>query len=295
MRFQYLQPASLQEAFSLLAQHSPQAKVMAGGTDLLVAMKMQKLSPSVVIGLSQIPEMAGVAYDSSSKAIRIGALATHQEVSSSSAILEKFSHLAGAASLVGSRQVRNLGTTVGNICNASPSAETAPALLTVEAVVNIAGPTGTRQVAIGDFFTGPGRTVVGGDEIVTEVTIPDPEPNSAGAYIKLSPRRAMDLAVVGVAVFLSVRNGVCDKARVALGAVAPTPIRVPDAEAILSGEAVNDNLLEQAAQAAMKACRPISDVRSSAEYRREMVGVLVKRAIREALGRSRNQEGGRLQ
>lgn len=288
MRFQFFQPGTLQEALSLLSSSAPKAKVMAGGTDLLVAMKMKKLSPPIVIGLSRIAELAGVSGDSSARSLRIGALASHQEVSSSSLVREKYSSLAQASSLVGSRQVRNLGTLVGNICNASPSAETAPALLTLDALVNIVGPNGARQAPLAKFFLGPGKTVLASDEIVSELIVPEPEPDAVGAYIKLSPRRAMDLAVVGVAVLLRVRDGVCSEARIALGAVAPTPIRVPEAESILGGWAVNDDkILNQVADAAMEACRPISDVRGSAEYRREMVGVLVKRAIRNSLATAR--------
>lgn len=288
MRFQYFQPQSLQDVFSLLGQHLPDAKVMAGGTDLLVAMKMEKLSVPTVIGLSKVSELAGVAHDAPSKSLRIGALATHHEVSSSPIVLERFAHLAHAASVVGSRQVRNVGTVVGNICNASPSAETAPALLTLDAMVNISGPNGVRQVAIADFFTAPGKTVLAGNEIVTDLTVPEPGPNAFGTYIKLSRRRAMDLAIVGVAALLVVADGVCQKVRISLGAVAPTPVRVPEAEAILLGQVVNDKLIEEAGQAAMEACRPISDVRGSAEYRRDMVGVLVQRAIRQSLAKAGN-------
>jgi CO/xanthine dehydrogenase FAD-binding subunit len=283
MRFQYFQPATLKEAFALLAQHAPQAKFMAGGTDLMVAMKAQKVTPAVVVGLAKIPDMAGIRYDPAAKATRIGALATLGEVCGSPVIQQKFPHLAYAASLVGSKQIRNLGTLAGNICNASPSAETAAPLLTIDATVHIAGPDGARHVAIADFFTGPGKSVLEGSEVVTEVVLPDPEPGSSGAYIKLSPRRAMDLAVVGVAVLVQVRNGICSKARVALGAVAPTPIRVARAEAILSGKVADSGTLEAAGEAAMEACRPISDVRGSADYRRAMVGILVKRALKEAL------------
>lgn len=282
MRFRYFEPTTLQEALALLTQH-PQSSVMAGGTDLLMAIRMGKVSPPVVIGLSRIGELSGITYDASRHAVRIGALATLHEVATSPAINNRLPHLARAAALVGSRQIRNQGTLVGNICNASPSAETAPALLTLDAVVEIRGPHGVREVSIADFFRGPGQTALAREEIVTSVVIPDPEPDYKGVYIKLSPRRAMDLAVVGVAALLSLQGDTCVKARIALGAVAPTPIRVRAAEELLSGKRIDDSLLEQAAQMAVQACQPISDVRGSAAYRRDMVGVLVKRALREIL------------
>jgi carbon-monoxide dehydrogenase medium subunit len=180
-----------------------------------------------------------------------------------------------------SPQVRNRGTIAGNICNAVPSADSAPALLVLDARLKLAGTKGARTVAVADFFTGPNRTVIK-DEIVTEIQIPTPPAGSKWAFIKLSPRQAMDLAVVGVAVLIVAGNGTCQEIRIGLESVAPTPIRVNKAEAILKGQKFDGNIAK-AAKAAAEESKPISDHRASAEYRRDMVEVLVKRAIEQAI------------
>ncbi|MBI4321996.1 MAG: xanthine dehydrogenase family protein subunit M [Chloroflexi bacterium] len=285
MRFEYYEPSTIQEAIALLSEKEA-VKLMAGGTDLLVGMKMQKYSYGSVVALTKIPDLSSVLYDESQGLLRIGALATHNDILASQDVQTKYLALAEACLLVGSRQVRNLGTVVGNICNASPSAETAGPLLVYDARMSIVGPSGQRIVPLRDFFEGPGKTVLAANEIATELQVPNPEPNSGAAYLKLSPRRAMDLAVVGVAVYVALKNGVCARARIALGAVAPIPMRAPKAEAILMGQPLTDELIASAAQWASEESRPITDIRGSAWYRREMVGVLVRRAAKLALDRA---------
>ena len=183
-----------------------------------------------------------------------------------------------------SPQVRNRGTIAGNICNAVPSADSAPPLLTLGAKLKLISQRGERIIKIEDFFTGPSQTALNNDEILQEIHIPHPPPNSQGVYLKLNPRRAMDLAIVGVAAVVTAQDGVCQDIRLALGAVAPTPTRARKAEATLRGKKLDDNIIEKAAQTAAGEARPIDDHRASAEYRRDMVEVLVKRAIKQAIG-----------
>jgi CO/xanthine dehydrogenase FAD-binding subunit len=282
-KFNYLAPTTLDEALSLLAQHKGGAKVIAGGTDLIPKLKRREIrAPEYVIDLKGIPGLDKIKPNGSS--LTIGALATIGAVESSSQIQQKFAILAQAAQSMASPQVRNRGTIAGNICNAVPSADSAPALLTLGAKLKIISQKGERTVGIEGFFTGPNQTTLTDDEILAEIQLPAMPPNSQGVYLKLSPRRAMDLAMVGVAVVATIKNGVCQDIHIALGAVAPTPIRAKKAEAILKGQKFDDALIEKAAKAAAGEAKPIDDHRASAEYRRDMVEVLVRRAIKQAIG-----------
>jgi carbon-monoxide dehydrogenase medium subunit len=200
----------------------------------------------------------------------------------SEVILRLYPSLAQAARELGSIQVRNRATIVGNVCRASPSADTLPPLIADAAQVTVNGKNGERRVALEDFFTGPGRTVLSPGELVTELRLPAPAPRTGKVYIKHGRRKAMELATVGVAVTLFPQD-----VRVVLGAVAPTPIRAKRAEQILRGNKIDAAMIERAAQAAVEESRPISNVRASAEYRREMVGVLTRRALTKALEAAR--------
>jgi CO/xanthine dehydrogenase FAD-binding subunit len=273
--FNYLRPSSLSEALKLLGNYGKEAKVLAGGTDLIVGMKEKGLSPGYVIDIKGIKGLDGISYDPK-EGLRIGTLATMNEVNASSCIREHYPFLSRAAGEVGSVQVRNRATIGGNLCNAAPSAETAPALLCLDAVLTVAGPKGERVVEIEEFFQGPGMTVLDG-EILTGIRIP-PVPRK-GIYIKHSPRNAMDIAVIGVAVAVNPGQGGWKEVRIALGAVAPTPVRVREAEELLTKKGRVKEAIEEAGRIAGKAASPILDVRASAEYRREMVGNLVIRAL----------------
>ena len=180
-------------------------------------------------------------------------------------------------------QVRNRATIGGSLCNASPSADTAPALIVLGARGKIVGVSGERVILLEDFFTGPGQTVLKSDEILGEVQVSNPPPRSGGVYIKQTVRKALDLAIVGVAVLVTMEGPILREVKIALGAVAPTPIRARRAEEILRGRTITDGLLEKAGQMAMEESSPIDDVRSSAEYRRKMVKVLAMRAMRQAV------------
>jgi carbon-monoxide dehydrogenase medium subunit len=182
--------------------------------------------------------------------------------------------------------VRNLATVGGNICNAAPSADMAPPLVALEAQAVITGPKGERRVPLSDFFTGVRKTVVGPDELLVEIFVPAPEPHSGGCYIRHTPRRELDIAVVGVASQLTMANGVCAKARVSLAAVAPTPVRATAAEAALEGKPLTPELIERAADLAGQAAKPISDQRGSADFRRHLVRILTRRTLTTALARA---------
>jgi len=282
-KFNYLAPTTLDEALSLLAQYKSKARVIAGGTDLVPKLKRREIgAPEYVIDLKGIPGLDKIRRDTGG--LTIGALVTIGVVESSPLIQQKFAILAQAAQSMASPQVRNRGTIAGNICNAVPSADSAPALLTLGARLKLISRKGERTINIEDFFTGPNRTALTDEEILLEIKIPDMPPKSKGVYLKLSPRRAMDLAIVGAAVVVVPEDGICKDIRIALGAVAPTPLRTMKAETVLKGQKFNDNLIEKAAKAAAAETSPIDDHRASAEYRRDMIEVLVKRAIKQAIG-----------
>jgi carbon-monoxide dehydrogenase medium subunit len=281
-RFEYFEPNTLDDAISLLNLYGGKANVLAGGTDLLVEIKEHVRAPDYVVNIKKIANVDHLEYDAKT-GLRFGALVTAREIEVSPVIREKYPGLCQATSEIGSIQIRNRATIAGNICRASPLADTLPPLIADGASVSIYGMNGERLVVLEEFFTGSGRTILQPDEIVTEVSIPPPPPHTGSVYIKHGRRKAMELATVGVAVSLTLERELCREIRIVLGAVAPTPIRARQAEAVLRNKPFEQRLLEMAAQAAVDESRPISNVRGSAEYRREMVGVLTKRAVARAL------------
>lgn len=282
-RFEYLAPKTLDEALSLLSQYKGTAKVIAGGTDLIPKLKRREINtPEYIIDLKGLSGLDYIKYDEGN-GLSFGALATIHAVETSPLIRSKFGILSQAAESMASNLVRNRGTIAGNICNAVPSADTAPALLTLAAQLRLISQKGNRIVNIEEFFTGPNKTVLTDDELLQEIQLPNPPLNSRGIYLKLTPKRAMDLAIVGVAVVVVPEDSICKDIRIALGAVAPTPIRAKQAESIVRGQKFDDELIEKAAQIAADEAHPISDHRASAEHRREMVKVLTRRAINQAV------------
>jgi carbon-monoxide dehydrogenase medium subunit len=247
-------------------------------------MKKREQTPGHLINLKGIADLKGISADD--REIRIGALATLGEIERSELVRQHLPILWNAVQVMASPQIRTLGTIGGNICNAVPSADTVPPLIALQASVELLGAGSERSVPIEDFFTGPKESVLRADEILAEVVIPRPPARSGGIYIKLMRRNAMELALVGVAAQLNLDESlkICESARIALGAVAPTPIRAPEAEAVLVGREINEILAGKAGKAAAKICRPRSNsIRASMEYRRSMVEVLTRRAIMEAL------------
>jgi len=285
-KFDYFKPSTLSEALTLLNSCDGQAKILAGGTDLLVGMKEKELSPRYIIDIKAISGLNCINYDPK-QGLTIGALTTIRTVENSFLVKKNYPFLSHAAGLLGSVQVRNKATIGGNLCNAAPSAETAPSLLCLDAKVKIASLKGKRVISLEDFFQGPGVTALD-KEILTEIQLPPCE--KKGIYIKHSPRRAMDVAVVGVAVAVTEdkEKGEWKNVRIALGSVAPIPLRAREAEEILTGKKLKFELIKRAAKLAKKTASPIFDVRASGEYRREMVGVLVQRALEHLSGLSKS-------
>jgi carbon-monoxide dehydrogenase medium subunit len=283
-RFEYERPVTVDKALSLLGEFKGQAKVLAGGTDLIPWLRRREApKPGYVIDLKAIPGLDAISYDPSS-GLKLGPLVTIAEAARSSVIAERFAALSLAALSMASPQVRNRGTIAGNISMAVPSADSAPALMALDASITLIGPAGQRVVPIDRFFTGPRQTVLADDELLYGIAIPEPPASSTSVYLKLSPRHSMDLAVVGVAAWAVKEDGVCKDARIGLGAVAPTPIRAPQAEAMLKGKRVTKELVDEAARYAVTQCSPIDDHRASREYRCDMAYVMTRRALTRIFG-----------
>jgi len=284
-RFEVALPEDLDECLRFLADRGPESKLLAGGTDLLPQMKNGVTTPKHVIDLTGVARVH--LLESEAKAgLRIGSAVPARQVELDARVRNGYAAIADAAALIGSVQVRNLASVGGNLCNAAPSADMAPPLLALEAQAAIAGPKGERRVPLSDFFAGVRKTVLGPDELLVEIVTPPPGPRSGGSYIRHTPRRELDIAVVGVASQVTLSNGVCAKARIALAAVAPTPIRATAAEAALEGKALTPELIDRAAELAVQSARPISDQRGSADFRRHLVRVLTRRTLTAALARA---------
>jgi len=282
-KFDYLEPKTVDEALSLLAQYRGRAKVIAGGTDLVPKLKRREIeAPDYLIDLKGIPDLDYIKYDEVG-GLSLGPLVTIHAAETSPIVQERFGVLHQAVESMACRQVRNRGTIAGNLCNAVPSADTAPALLALEASLRLASQKGERIVNVEDFFTGPSETLLADEEILLEIHVPNLPAHSRGTYLKLTPRTSMDLALVGVAAVVVAEVGMCSDIRIALGAVAPTPIRARQAEDIVRGQKLSAEVIEKAAQIAGGECYPISDHRASQEYRCHMVEVLTKRAIQQAI------------
>ena len=281
-KFDYVKPKRVPEALEILRDNkNGRFRVYAGGTDVIPKIKERVMAaPEVLVDLKGISELNYISHHEVD-GLRIGALASIHDVFQAKVVKERYPMLAQAAASIASTQVQNRGTIAGNICNAVPSADSAPALLCLGGKALCEGSGGERVVDLDEFFMGPGRTVLGEDELLKEIRIPSVK--GKGTYLKLSPRSRMDLAVVGVAVFADVEDGVFQDIRIGLGAVAPTPMRARNSEKRLTGEPVSDRLIEEAAAMAAEEASPIDDHRASARYRRMMVEVLVKRAISQII------------
>jgi carbon-monoxide dehydrogenase medium subunit len=285
--FEYLEPTSLRQALEWLNTYRGRTRVLAGGTDLFLRIRKQVFMPDYVIDLKRVAGLDYVTSDAQGS-MRIGPTALQGEIARSSVVQRTFPALAEAARWVGSVQTRNRATVVGNLCNASPAADTAPALLAYGAQVKLASLQGERSLPLTDFFVGPGRTALQDNELVAEVLLPAPTPQTGGAFFRRT-RTAMDIAVVCVAAVLRLANGTCQDAGIALGSVGPTPLRATRAEQALRGQTLTDRLLDEASRLAAEEARPIDDVRSTAEYRREMVRVLTRRGLAQAVERARGR------
>ena len=281
-KFSYLAPKSLAEACALLAEHGQNAKLMAGGTDLLLKLGRTGRAPRFVIGLRNVPGLDFVRFDPA-KGLSIGALALLSTVAEHADVRRLYPALAQAAGATATVQIRNMGTVAGNLCNASPSADTATPLLVHGAEVVLSGPDGERTLPLERFFRGPGQTALAGAEVLREIRMPPPAPRTGSAYLRISERSQVDIAAACVSALVTLdASGRCVKARLALGSVAPTPLRAEEAERILEGQPPGDAAIAKAAASACAASRPISDARAGAAWRKKMVEVLTRRALHAA-------------
>jgi len=281
-KFTYLAPTSLEEACSLLAQHQGKIRTKAGGTDLMVRLAQRALKPEYIMGIRNIPDLAAISFNPD-EGLRLGAMTLLSEVAENPVVQEHYPMLARAARSTATVQIRNMGTVMGNICNASPSADNSPTLVAMNARIVAVSSAGERQIPIDEFFLGPGRSALEPTEIAREILVPAPPPRSGVSYQKISPRSKVDIAAVNVGAMVVVdEQGACRQARICLGAVGPVPLRAASAEEFLLGKTITDAVAEEAGALAGSDASPISDVRASKEYRRLMVVILTKRALLEA-------------
>jgi carbon-monoxide dehydrogenase medium subunit len=284
----YAAPKTVAEAAALFAEKGDRARALAGGTDIIVQVRENRRDLDLLVDLKNIPEVNELSYDPA-RGLRLGAAVPCYRIYEHAEIPRLYPGLTDAASLIGGIQIQSRASVGGNLCNASPAADSIPALIAHEAVAVIAGRQGTREVPVESFCTGPGRTVLARGEFLVALRLPPPKPRSGSLYVRFIPRNEMDIAVVGVGVSVTLDGAGqrCTAARVALGAVAPTPLLVAEAGAALVDGALTDDHVARAASLAQAAARPISDMRGDADYRRHLVGVLTRRALRGALERAR--------
>jgi len=276
--FHYLEPSTLSEALSLLDRYDGKAKILAGGTDLIIQMKQKKLTPEYVINLKKISELDYIEYNG--QWLRIGPLVTHSMVANSPIIQKNFPMLVDACLAIGVPQTRNRGTLAGNLCNASPSADTPPALIALDAKLKMESSDGERVMDVEDFFSGPFGTVLKNREMLTEIKIPSLSEWSGGAYLWVPKITAVDETLVGVGVLITLNpDKRCKEARIGLGSVGPAPIRAYKTEEFLKGKRIEPDLFVEAGEIAVSEASP----RSREDYRREMIKVFVKRALGQAL------------
>lgn len=284
----YQAPGTVQEAVSLLANAEMPAKILAGGTDLIIQLRTQLKVPHLIVDIKRIQEMIQASLDDDG--LKLGPSMSCAALSEREDIKSVYPGLVEAAYLIGSTQIQGRASVGGNLCNSSPAADTTPALIAVGARCVIEGPKGEREVQVEDFVTGVGENCLEKGELLKQIRVPKPAAGTADAYLRFIPRTEMDIAVAGAGVSVTLDpNGTCTAARVAIGAVAPTALLVPDAAHALIGTKVDDEALQRAADAASAASKPITDRRGTVEYRRHVVGVLTRRAAKIAALRAKEK------
>ena len=282
---QYATPNTVEDAVGLLAGASGEARVLAGGTDLLVQMRSGMLEPDLVVDIKHIEETRTITAENGG--FRIGAAVAGAELSEHPDVPGMWPGVVEAVDLIGSTQIQGRASMGGNLCNASPAADSVPAMIAAGMVAKVAGPNGVRELPVEEICTAPGRTSLAKGEFVVSLMLPARPARTGDAYLRFIPRTEMDIAVVGAGVCLTLDDsGTCTAARVAVGAVAPTARLVPDGAAALIGTKVDDAALENLAAAARAACNPINDKRGTIEYRTKVSGVLATRAVKIALERA---------
>ena len=282
----YVAPSTVEEAVSMLAGASGAAKVLSGGTDLLVQLRSGRAKPGLIVDIKKIPGISGIREQDG--AFVIGAATSGAVIGENDALRQAWPGLVEAANLIGSTQVQGRASLAGNLCNASPAADSVPALIAARATCVVAGANGRREVPVESIATGPGRTSLKAGEFIVEFHLPKRPPRSADAYLRFIPRTEMDIAVVGAGVSVTLDpDGACTDARVVLGAVAPTAVLVAEAATALIGRTLDETALAALDQAARRACKPIDDKRGTIEYRTKVAGVMARRAATIAFERAR--------
>ena len=285
----YVAPSSVEEATSLLSS-SPSAQVFAGATDVVPQIRAGRPAPEVLVDLKKIEELVSVANDEDKWTV--GAATPTANLTDDPAFSEEFPGLTEAAGLIGADQIQNRSSLGGNLCNGSPAADSVPAMVVNGARAVVAGPNGTRVLDVAEVVTGPGQTSLAADEFIVEFEIDRIPARTGDAYLRMIPRTEMDIAVVGAGARITLaEDGSIEHAALALAAVAPTVVRVPDAEAALVGNTADDETLSAVADAASEACDPIDDKRGTVAYRKQVAGVLAKRAVLIAIERAQQRNG----
>ncbi|MCA9203093.1 MAG: xanthine dehydrogenase family protein subunit M [Planctomycetales bacterium] len=287
--FQYAAPSSLGEATKLLAEFGSRARVLAGGTDILVQLREGRRSAEMVVDVKRVPELMSLSLNG--VGLHLGASVPCYRLYDDEAVKSAYSALTDAARIIGGWQIQSRASVGGNLCNSSPAADSIPALMVLGATCEIASAGGTREVPAAEFCTGPGRNVLQDGELLVTIKLPPTPPHSGSAYLRFIPRNEMDIAVVGAGAWvqLNAAGDTIEQARVALSAVAPTPRMAQQANDWLAGQPATDATLEQAGELARAVAEPINDMRGTIEYRRHLAGVLTKRALRIAIDRAKTQ------
>jgi len=285
--FEYAAPQSADEVVKLLAGKNGDASILAGGTDLIVQIREGRRQAKVVIDVKNIPELTQISVDLKN-GLRFGAAASCLQICSDENVRKQYPGLVDGIGLIGGVQIQSRASVGGNLCNASPAADSIPALIVHEAVCNITGPNGSRTMPVEEFCVAPGKNALASGEFLTSIDVPAPKENSGAHYLRFIPRNEMDIAVVGAGAFIVLDD---DKshfvsARIALGAVAPTPLLASDAGTFLTGKDISHKNVKEAAQMAQAIAKPITDLRGTAEHRKHLVAVLVERALDKAIERA---------
>jgi carbon-monoxide dehydrogenase medium subunit len=276
----------VQEATELLAEKNGSARMLAGGTDLLIQLRESAMDDvSLVVDVKKIPELNEVTFDTQT-GLTLGAAVPCYRIYGDPAVTENYQGLIDSASLIGGTQIQGRATFGGNLCNAAPSGDSIPAMIALGGVANVAGPGGSRTVPVEDFCTAPGQTILQPGEILISIHFPAPVPNSGACYIRFIPRNEMDIAVAGAGVSVVLDNGTIQSARVALASVAPTPLFVKEAGDALAGKPANEESVRIASELAKEAASPITDMRGTADYRKHLCEVLTRRALLTAIERA---------
>jgi carbon-monoxide dehydrogenase medium subunit len=272
----------------LLAQHGDRARLIAGGTDILVQLRGGRRSLDLIIDAKGIPELNEISYDPQN-GLTLGAAAPCYRIYGNQTVADAYPGLMDAATLIGGIQIQGRASIGGNVCNSAPSGDSIPPVIVLGGVCNIAGPSGARQVAAEDFCTGPGRNVLGNGEMLVSISFPAPQPNTGANYLRFIPRNEMDIAVAGVgtSVVLDASGQNFVSARISLASVAPIPVFAGEAAASLAGKPVSDEAIQEASDLAIEAASPIDDMRGTIRQRRHLVGVLTRRTLNNAVQRAR--------